>query len=781
MEDQGSSTEYYPVHTGLWTNWSRGSIFGPTLTLKRQDADLLIAFTAFFIAIVSSRVWRIICFAFHRHYATPTQQGVMYHQCQAILRNSSNAENGIQLLTRVLWNNRSKKGRVRLATTVIVAGLCIAAFSAAGGFSSQISTSAGTEVLIKSVNCGHDRADFHSDDGALPYLPIVAEAINNAANYAQQCYSSSTGILNCGRFVTKSIASDIDTQAKCPFSNGICRLKSENLRVDSGFINSHDHLGLNSPPDERMLARNILHCAPMKTEGFSSQLSTNFGNITLYHYGSMQSGGEVVDYMTTASSLSSQYSYVLSMEAVDSYENYHMDTTAVQFKDGEINTGNSDFIPIDLISRNDADLHIILLSGNGVLFTAPSNDEWYRVSPTATELFLSNANTSDSASESDQVYLPLEPGSPLGCAQQYQFCRKDTRSCGPLASFHDAVTGAAPFFNTTHDDAIKCVANTTIAANFAYLINTIGANSYATLSNIVTQLGPASLASQSTKIQNLQGRLPSNQWQLDVIRWSDIFKASLQAGFLSTAYFNPANSSLLGVRTNFEAPEFLMLCNNQKIRSTSYGSFSLFGLLFTFILGFLIISTSYLLEPISKFLYNRWGYKEYAHLEWTTNATLQLQRLAHEELGFGTWSKGTDEVPATKNGELLACLDITNPIHPVLGSPSKDVIASEETQTPLETQISRENQVLPETEVTHETSMTASERECERMDEAPSPGTSCDESRSNICLERAVLQDGQPVSPTDSNGTETGAISRSYCLANEEDTFSRHTVERSQR
>ncbi|KAI0102799.1 hypothetical protein GGR51DRAFT_573829 [Nemania sp. FL0031] len=702
METQQSGTEYYPVYTGLWTNWSRGSILGPTLTLRRQDADLLIAFTAFFIAIVSSRVWRIICFAFHRHYATPTQQGVMYHQCQAILRNSSNAENGIQLLTRVLWNNRSKKGRARLVTTVVVAILCIVAFSAAGGFSSQISTSAGTEVLIKSVNCGHDRPDFRSDDGALPFLPIVAEAIDNAANYAQQCYSGSTGILDCGRFVTKSIASNTDTQAKCPFSDSICRLKSANIRVDSGFINSHDDLGLNSPPDERMLARTIFHCAPMKTEGFSSQLNTDFGNITLYHYGSMQLVDEVVDYMTTASSLSSQYSYILSKEAVDSYENYHMDTTAVQFKDGEVNIDNSDFIPIDLISRNDADLHIILLSGNGVLFTAPSNDEWYRVSPTASELLLSNANTSDPASESDQVYLPLEPGSPLGCTQQYQFCRKDAQTCGPLASFHDAVTGAAPLFNTTHNNAIKCLANTTAATNFAYLINIIGANSYATLSNIVTQLGPASLASQSTKIQSLQGLLPSNQWQLDVIRWSDIFKASLQAGFLSTAYFNPANTSLLGIRTNFEAPEFLKLCNSQKIRSTSYGSFSLFGLLFTFILGFLIISTSYLLEPISKLLYNRWGYKKYAHLEWTTNATLQLQRLAHEELGFGTWSKGTDEVPTTKNGELLACLDLTNPVHPLLGSPSKDDIASEGPQTSLETQISHQTQVLQATETTQE-------------------------------------------------------------------------------
>ncbi|KAI0449692.1 hypothetical protein F5B21DRAFT_517984 [Xylaria acuta] len=609
MDGQKSGAEYYPVHLGIWTNWSRGRIFGPTLTLRRQDADLLIAFTAFFIAIVSTRVWRIVCFAFHRQHATPTQQDVVYHQCQVILRNSSSAETGIRLLTRSM----------RLATTVVVAAVCIAAFTSAGGFSSQISTTVGTEVLIKSANCGSSASTGFVDAMSSPFLPIIAGAINNAANYAQQCYSNNnTGILNCGRFITKNIVSHIETQADCPFPNSVCRVKSANLRIDSGFINSHDHFGLNSPPNERILTRKILHCAPMKTSGFSGQRATSFGEITVYHYGSMEIGDEVVDYMTTASSISSQYS-----------------TTLVPMKDGEPYTHIANFIPIDLISRNDADIYTILLSGNGVLFAAPSSDEC------------------------EQLYLPLEPGSPLGCVEQFQFCRKDTQNCGPLTSFHDAITGAAPFFNTTHDEAIYGVANTTGAANFAYLINAIGRN---VLAGVLTQLGLASLASQSTERGLFQAQLPSNQWQLDVIHWSNIYMAAVQAGFLSTAYFQPTNSPLLGnLRTNFTSPDFLRLCNNQKIRSTSYGSFSLFGLLFTFLVGVLTILTSYLLEPISRALYNRWGYKKYAHLEWTTNATLQLQRLAHEELGFSTWSRGTDEVPATKEGELLGLLGSYEP------------------------------------------------------------------------------------------------------------------------
>lgn len=45
-----------------------------------------------------------------------------------------------------------------------------------------------------------------------------------------------------------------------------------------------------------------------------------------------------------------------------------------------------------------------------------------------------------------------------------------------------------------------------------------------------------------------------------------------------------------------------------------------------------------------------------------------MQRLAHEGLGFGTWSKGTEAVPVAKSGDMLGCLDYTNPDHPVLSS-----------------------------------------------------------------------------------------------------------------
>lgn len=57
-------------------------------------------------------------------------------------------------------------------------------------------------------------------------------------------------------------------------------------------------------------------------------------------------------------------------------------------------------------------------------------------------------------------------------------------------------------------------------------------------------------------------------------------------------------------------------------------------------------------------------------MEWIANETLQLQRLAHEELGAGGWSGAANAVPVTKAGETLATLDTTDAYHPRLDTSS---------------------------------------------------------------------------------------------------------------
>lgn len=75
------------------------------------------------------------------------------------------------------------------------------------------------------------------------------------------------------------------------------------------------------------------------------------------------------------------------------------------------------------------------------------------------------------------------------------------------------------------------------------------------------------------------------------------------------------------------------------------------------------------MEPILRCLFTRGRYNEYSYLEWTINANLQLQRLAHEGLDQCEWAGCDEEVPVTSGKELLRPLNINDLAHPTLSKP----------------------------------------------------------------------------------------------------------------
>ncbi|KAI1322434.1 hypothetical protein F5Y16DRAFT_415943 [Xylariaceae sp. FL0255] len=87
---------------------------------------------------------------------------------------------------------------------------------------------------------------------------------------------------------------------------------------------------------------------------------------------------------------------------------------------------------------------------------------------------------------------------------------------------------------------------------------------------------------------------------------------------------------------------------------------------FLSIVGSLIIVTSFILDSIFSYAQKRWKYREYENIEWQSNQTLQLQRLAYEESGQGEWSRCLDAVPITGTDQELCPLNLADPEHPLL-------------------------------------------------------------------------------------------------------------------
>lgn len=96
----------------------------------------------------------------------------------------------------------------------------------------------------------------------------------------------------------------MDSQAACPFrNNSICRTNSSNIRLDTGYIDLNNDLGVNAPPDKNILLRAVLQCAPLETQGYTEPVQGPRDNFTAYDYGTPAR----TNYTYMAESLDVQY------------------------------------------------------------------------------------------------------------------------------------------------------------------------------------------------------------------------------------------------------------------------------------------------------------------------------------------------------------------------------------------------------------------------------------------------------------------------------------------
>ena len=181
-----------------------------------------------------------------------------------------------------------------LLPVILFAICCISAFTIAGGFSSQISSAPGDEVLINGKQCGIAYWPNSTIEGAANTKPysMAFSRYNDAANYTQQCYSStSSRLLDCDKFVVQTLPTAITkNDSSCPFQGNICRSNNTNLLLDTGYIDSNNELGLNYPENQRFRFRYVLQCAPLITQGYTSRVTIGNTTWVRYNYGSLDSG-----------------------------------------------------------------------------------------------------------------------------------------------------------------------------------------------------------------------------------------------------------------------------------------------------------------------------------------------------------------------------------------------------------------------------------------------------------------------------------------------------------
>ena len=159
------------------------------------------------------------------------------------------------------------------------------------------------EVLIASPNCGLYIVGTDTEAHFFESAVHSSKLISASADYAQQCYASGASAQECSIFIKKQIPQYTSTNTSCPFpgKDQICLRNSTNLRIDTGLIDSHEHLGMNAAPKDRFFYRNVLECAPLRVQGFQRVVGSNNTWTNLadeFHYGSRMSGKHTNDSMT---------------------------------------------------------------------------------------------------------------------------------------------------------------------------------------------------------------------------------------------------------------------------------------------------------------------------------------------------------------------------------------------------------------------------------------------------------------------------------------------------
>ncbi|KAK0740345.1 hypothetical protein B0T18DRAFT_491030 [Schizothecium vesticola] len=628
----------YDVHLGTWTDWSRGKVLGATVTLTRQDSGLLIAFLVFYVALVGTRFWRILCPVLRWTFSKNGPADGVHHQRQAFLRNSPNPESAVGTLTGMCFSWRKNSQRIwsRVLWLIALSLASFVGFILAGGCSPRVTTLVSGEVLLSGANCAFVGNSSNMSTWGVTVGPMRSQAVTAAESYARQCYTSTSvpGSAGCSSsYVRRHIPPAIvDTNASCPFDPKICKTPSGNLLIDTGLLDSFDDFGRNTPATQRLKFRRTLHCAPLTTYGyrFHSFDEAKNQSYTTYHYGPLRNADKSVTANHTARFSSNSYIDTgdLLQGAGDTTHDFMLRLHYAIFLEQRQHSVST-FTPIpELVPRNSSgEVFILFLQSDNVLFLQKPKDRWYgddMGSIQVHDLLKGFGNGTENVS----MFRQNQPGSPLACHELQQYCytgAKGTQKCTQLQGGIDAVGNIFAQLDPEDEPWFNWFELTTVETGMA-------------TRSPLNLLGARMLMARDSLNGPILGQLPDNQWQLEVQHWHATAMADMQAAFLRSIVGpgNPDLPRLMRVVYPNSTVE-REICKNQKVVVEGFVSFKIFTIVCIFVGGLLIIVLSFTLDSmVSRCLRLRGERAQYSRLDWSTNETLQIQRLAHEAAGAGT-------------------------------------------------------------------------------------------------------------------------------------------------
>lgn len=293
------------VYIGYWSDNSYPSALAARLTIPSDYGRYLTAFIALFDTWAGAATWSLLAFTIYRLRSGKNRRDDVFEDFQVAYRNASSPASFVLDTITIYRTPRdgSFHAKRRALLQSLLPIIAILAFAAAGTFSSKIASS--SNVLLKGQGCGYLETSRNSTQDAVDiglvanYLDGVLMKLSEA--YAQQCYSnplnkvnilsenSDAARLSCRGYVRSALNFTVILDNDCPFQDACASPTSDVLKLDTGYLNSNNDLGLNQPLENQIDFRKVTTCSPLVTQGFATNdfgdLGEEFGNVSLYSYG----------------------------------------------------------------------------------------------------------------------------------------------------------------------------------------------------------------------------------------------------------------------------------------------------------------------------------------------------------------------------------------------------------------------------------------------------------------------------------------------------------------
>ncbi|KAF2868539.1 hypothetical protein BDV95DRAFT_580055 [Massariosphaeria phaeospora] len=632
------------VRCGFWVNFEGGAIYGSTLTLPSQWALIFTAFVALFIKLAGGYLWQMLCFALHQSSSSSRLRDDVFYQFQVIFRNTEHESSFIWNLHKVALAHRGARFKTyqRAGWLFALAALHGLGFSLAGGLSSRFIV-ASNEVQLIPGKCGWikevpltDLTDDGIFDAANALVVSTRNGYRRSATYSRSCYAGAEGdTAACKTYVRPSLPYNTTFDAPCPFDAKICDATAAVL--DTGFLRSDEHLGINTRPEDAMLLRKALTCVPLAGEEYTDGWMTV--NSSLIPAGIRVKGYKFGDRIENVGTIDAdQYTFVLaelslqtgglpySLGSQSAFQNYSGDQAAL-------------FNPIRELQSTDADLSLVSLT-NRVSFRVPVLDPWFTAQNCA------NATSTDTINGT-VVCKSNNAFSFMGCQERVQICTADMKTCTATTGFY-ALQEGLEGLNPTQEALYRVLWKTIWNAQLNLQIGLIGRE------NLVAN----EYLWDSSFSLGLSANLPPEHWHHEVANWMNTSLAVMQraaTSFARPAEFNtgPDVSSLKYISEPTD-PTMQLLCHRVKMRSAAFTSFSVLAVFLTFSFGLLIMAANGFVPIVVAFWQQRAGQGAYKRLDWAESHAFQLQRMAAEGRGIGPWTGKEDDVPRlSKQGSVF--------------------------------------------------------------------------------------------------------------------------------